>query len=99
MRVDSPAFLNALEVSMRPAPCRALVLFVLSLTAIRPTWAQQPPAPKLVAETEARTPAEERAGFHLPEGFVMELVASEPEINKPMNLAFDDQGRLWVTST
>ena len=29
----------------------------------------------------------------------MELVASEPQINKPMNLAFDARGRLWVTST
>jgi putative heme-binding domain-containing protein len=59
----------------------------------------QEPAPKLVAETEARTPAQELSGFHLPEGFVIELVASEPEINKPMNLAFDARGRLWVTST
>ena len=82
---------------MRPAPCRVLALVVLCSSAT--ALAQQPPAPKLVAETEARAPAEERAGFHLPEGFVMELVASEPEINKPMNIAFDDQGRLWVTST
>jgi putative heme-binding domain-containing protein len=84
---------------MRPAPCRALALVVLCLIAITPTRAQEPPAPKLVAETGPRTPSEERAGFHLPEGFVMELVASEPEINKPMNLAFDARGRLWVTST
>ncbi len=32
-------------------------------------------------------------------GFEIQLVASEPEINKPLNLAFDDRGRLWVTST
>jgi putative heme-binding domain-containing protein len=87
--------LNILEVSMRPALRRALALVVFCWIA--PAQAQQ--APKLVAETEARTPSEERSGFHLPEGFVMELVASEPEINKPMNLAFDDRGRLWVTST
>jgi putative heme-binding domain-containing protein len=87
--------LNILEVSMRPALRRALALFVLC--AFAPAQAQQ--APKLVADTGPRTPSEERSGFHLPEGFVMELVASEPEINKPMNLAFDDRGRLWVTST
>ena len=82
---------------MRPALCRVLALvFFCSVTIAR---AQQVPAPKLVAETGPRTPEEERSGFHLPEGFVMELVASEPEINKPMNLAFDDRGRLWVTST
>src|SRR5205823_2875813 len=37
--------------------------------------------------------------FHLPEGFAIELVASEPEIHKPLNLAFDDRGRLWMTET
>ncbi|WP_435011182.1 PVC-type heme-binding CxxCH protein [Tundrisphaera lichenicola] len=83
---------------MRPAPRRFLAV-LLTLIAVPAARAQDPAPPQLVAETEARTPAEERAGFHLPEGFVIELVASEPEINKPMNLAFDDRGRLWVTST
>ncbi|GAC1464018.1 MAG: hypothetical protein NVSMB9_02200 [Isosphaeraceae bacterium] len=55
--------------------------------------------PELVASTPPRTPEEERKGFHLPPGFVAELVAAEPEIHKPMNLAFDDRGRLWVTHT
>jgi putative heme-binding domain-containing protein len=56
-------------------------------------------APELVASTGPRTPEEEKAGFHLPPGFEAQLVAAEPTINKPMNLAFDDRGRLWVTST
>ncbi len=56
-------------------------------------------AQDLVAKTEPRTPEEERKGFHLPPGFEMQLVASEPDINKPMNIAFDSRGRLWVTST
>jgi putative heme-binding domain-containing protein len=56
-------------------------------------------APELVAPTGPRTPEEEKAGFHLPPGFEAQLVASEPTINKPMNLAFDDRGRLWVTTT
>jgi putative heme-binding domain-containing protein len=84
---------------MRPALCRVLALLALGLMPATSTLAQQAPAPKLVAEGEARTPSEERVGFHLPEGFVIELVASEPAINKPMNIAFDDRGRLWVTST
>jgi putative heme-binding domain-containing protein len=50
-----------------------------------------------VAPTEALTPEEERAKFKLPLGFEIQLVASEPEIQKPMNLAFDTRGRLWVT--
>jgi putative heme-binding domain-containing protein len=50
-----------------------------------------------VAPTEALTPDEERAKFKVPPGFEIQLVASEPEIQKPMNLAFDTRGRLWVT--
>jgi len=43
--------------------------------------------------------AEEKALFHLPPGFEIQLVAAEPEIQKPLNLNFDSAGRLWVTST
>jgi putative heme-binding domain-containing protein len=50
-----------------------------------------------IAPTEPLSPAEERSKFKLPSGFDIELVASEPEIQKPMNLAFDNRGRLWVT--
>lgn len=52
-----------------------------------------------IRSTEARTPEEERAGFLLPEGFEIELYASEPDIGKPMNLAFDAKGRMWVTQS
>lgn len=52
-----------------------------------------------VRSTDPRSPQEEIAGFHVPEGFVVDLVASEPQIAKPMNMAFDDRGRLWVTQT
>ena len=37
--------------------------------------------------------------FDVPAGFRMELVAASPDIGQPMNLAFDERGRLWVTST
>jgi hypothetical protein len=50
-----------------------------------------------VAPTEALRPEEQRAKFKLPPGFAIQLVASESEIQKPMNLAFDVRGRLWVT--
>src|SRR5688572_30210417 len=32
----------------------------------------------------------------LPEGFTAELVASEPVIRQPIDLRFDERGRLWV---
>ena len=55
------------------------------------------PASPPVAPTEALSPAEQREKFRLPEGLAIELVAAEPDIQKPMNLAFDARGRLWVT--
>lgn len=50
-----------------------------------------------VAPTDPLTPQEERTKFKLPPGFDIQLVAAEPDIQKPMNLAFDARGRLWVT--
>src|SRR5436190_12735615 len=44
-----------------------------------------------------RTPEAERTALHVPPGFEVQLVAAEPDIDKPMNLAFDARGRLWVT--
>jgi putative membrane-bound dehydrogenase-like protein len=37
--------------------------------------------------------------FHVPPGFEVQLVASDPEILKPLNLNFDAAGRLWLTGT
>ena len=45
------------------------------------------------------SPEDERKSFVLPPGFEVQLVAAEPDIAKPMNLAFDAQGRLWVSSS
>lgn len=52
-----------------------------------------------VRPTEPLTPEEEEKSFHLPPGFRMRLFAAEPEIQKPMNLAFDGRGRLWVSGS
>src|SRR6266566_9895534 len=52
-----------------------------------------------IRPTEALTPELEQKSFHLPPGFEVQLVAAEPDIAKPMNLAFDATGRLWVTTS
>ncbi|WP_445422186.1 PVC-type heme-binding CxxCH protein [Arcticibacterium luteifluviistationis] len=47
--------------------------------------------------TEANSPEKELAGFQVPEGFVVELVASEKDgIVNPIDMTFDDAGRLWT---
>ena len=55
--------------------------------------------PLLVAPSEALSPADELKALRVPAGLKVQLVAAEPDIHKPMNIAWDDQGRLWVTST
>lgn len=52
-----------------------------------------------VRTTDFQTPEEEMAGFKLPPGFEITLFASEPDITKPINMEFDDRGRLWVTQS
>jgi len=89
-------FARLSEVTRRPSmPPRFLLL-----AALFPTLA--------LAEASSRdgnldappsTPEQERAMFHLPPGFEIQLVAAEPEIQKPMNLNFDTEGRLWVTGS
>ncbi len=64
-----------------------------------PASAQKPAPVEDVSTLPHRTPDEERKALHVPPGFEVQLVAAEPDIQKPLNLAFDDRGRLWVTDT
>jgi putative heme-binding domain-containing protein len=52
-----------------------------------------------IRSTTSRTPEEERIGFKLPPGFEIQLYAAEPDIGKPINIAFDAKGRMWVTQS
>ncbi|MBA2539984.1 MAG: dehydrogenase, partial [Deltaproteobacteria bacterium] len=52
-----------------------------------------------VRTTEPLAPRDQEKTFKLPPGFEITLVAADPDIAKPMNLAFDAKGRLWVSST
>lgn len=74
--------------------CRRETWLICCLLLLAP---QALTAGPLVATSEPLTPVEEQAAFQLPPGFQMQLVAAEPDIQKPLNMAFDAQGRLWVT--
>ena len=52
-----------------------------------------------VRDSSWQSPEKEQQGFHLAPDFEIRLFASEPMIAKPMNMAFDKRGRLWVTQT
>ena len=76
-----------------------LIMMVLVVKSASALVAAEDPFQAGVRPTEPLSPELEKAAFQLPPGFKMELVASEPDIAKPMNMAFDHRGRLWVTDT
>lgn len=45
------------------------------------------------------SPADEQKQFRVPDGFTVTLVAAETEIQKPLNMAFDERGRIWLACT
>src|SRR5579871_1618881 len=55
--------------------------------------------PPFIAGTDKLSPQQEHAKLHLPPGFELQLVACEPDIHKPLNFAFDERGRMWLSDT
>src|SRR5689334_368623 len=45
------------------------------------------------------SPQEALSKMTVPEGFTVELVASEPDIVNPIGMSFDDRGRIWITES
>ncbi len=57
------------------------------------------PFAEVIRSTPWLSPQEELQSFQVPKGFSVQLVASEPQIAKPMNMAIDARGRVWITET
>src|SRR5947209_9637428 len=77
-----------------------LCLAVLCLVAVfsgpnRRTPADQP-APKDKLPPSPLAPEQERATFQVAPGLRVELVACEPQIQSPVAMTFDEDGKLWV---
>src|SRR6267154_1603657 len=77
-------------------------LFLLGAIALSLGWLmirRAPATDQIVPASDAPkplTPEESRKTFRLPEGFRVELVASEPMLAEPTGLCFDARGRLFV---
>lgn len=84
--------MNCLRITSWAAVAAALLIF---LAGSVPASADS----ALIRETEPLTPEQEQKALKVPAGFEIQLFASEPMINKPINLAYDKRGRLWVSST
>ena len=79
-------------------PYRALLDFaaMASVMLFAATFASaQIPTP--TDAPKPRTPEESAAAFKLPDGFRMEVVASEPLIASPSGVCWDERGRMFVS--
>jgi len=56
-------------------------------------------AQRNLKEIPSTDPAVEQATFQLAPGLEVNLFASEPMIHKPIQMAWDEKGRLWVASS
>lgn len=66
-----------------------------------PVYAADPPVPHGQDKPPgpALSPQEAMKKMKLPEGFSVELVASEPDIVNPVAMTFDERGRVWITES
>jgi putative heme-binding domain-containing protein len=72
---------------------------VFAIASLSVTACAEDPFALGVRETPKLSPEDEQKAFKLPEGFEATLVAAEPDIQKPLNMAFDERGRIWLTCT
>jgi putative heme-binding domain-containing protein len=94
--------IHSFAPTSRRLPRLALLAAGLALTLVAVPGRSQnktDPYAANIAPTGPNSPADERKAFRLPPGFEIQLVASEPDIHKPLNMAFDARGRLWVSET
>jgi hypothetical protein len=88
------------SVMLRPSALPTLAILLLLQALATPAHAFTEDPNRFFRSTPPRPPEEERKGFHVPEGFEVQLFADEAQIGgKPINIAFDARGRLWVSST
>ncbi|MFY0685528.1 MAG: cytochrome C [Cyclobacteriaceae bacterium] len=78
-----------------------VALGVILLGCSEPTAVRIPAYEKPVIDPDPPadflSPEESMNTFYMPEGFSVELVASEPLINEPVHIEWDPNGRLFVT--
>jgi len=77
-----------------PLAVTSLVLFVHGSAL-----AQDDPYAERIRITDPQSPDDQLKSMQFSEGLTATPFASEPDIQKPLNMAFDADGRLWVSCT
>lgn len=73
-----------------------LSLFTLSFTPLLDAADFPEPYDTEKAGTAPMAAAEAAKTAEMPEGFRLEVFASEPDVRQPIGITFDEKGRLWV---
>lgn len=89
-----------IQPSHRRAAAAFLLLTVLFVTLLPGPVAGQD-FPKIYnsesdKQAHPMSPLEAAAGFEVPDGFQVDVFASEPEVQNPIAMTWDARGRLWV---
>ncbi len=99
--------IDARKLARRLVRMRVLALHVVTCSfAVLPAFGQAGdkkgeaqdalPADLVIPSAAVLTPEEQLAEFALPPGFSIQLVAAEPMVVDPVQIVFDELGRLWV---
>jgi putative membrane-bound dehydrogenase-like protein len=75
-----------------------LVLAIVGLSGamVQAQGFREPPDTEKDLKVVAMNPDEAAAGFQVPAGFEVKVVAAEPEVRNPIALSWDRRGRMWV---
>jgi putative heme-binding domain-containing protein len=83
-------------------PCAAALVLLAAfgiVPAQKPPAKERPPHGQDSLPGPALSPADAIKKMKVPEGFSVELVASEPQIVNPVAMTFDERGRVWITES
>ncbi|HTU22213.1 MAG TPA: PVC-type heme-binding CxxCH protein [Gemmataceae bacterium] len=92
-------------VSRLQSKVRGLALLLLTAwlltgnACVAPAQKPRPPHGQDHMPGPALSPAEAIKKMTVPDGFSVELVASEPDIVNPVAMTFDERGRIWITES
>ncbi len=77
------------------------LISAFSVQAAKPIAPPAKPIPHAqdVMPGPALSPQEAMKRMVVPEGFTVELVASEPDLVNPTAMTFDERGRIWITES
>ncbi|MEX2142169.1 MAG: PVC-type heme-binding CxxCH protein [Pirellulales bacterium] len=82
-----------------PASIVILAALFLVLSAVQAADSEKPPHGQDKPPGPALSPEEAIKKMTVPEGFSVELVASEPMIVNPVAMTIDERGRFWITES